>query len=262
MAAYPTTKLKKIAYDSPSGSINIGKWVPPFREVEGGFGFYGVLAEDSKTGQLQCHICGEWHEMLSAHAYPKHGLNTVEYQECFGLLRGTVLRTIRMRKLHSKVMTTLRKKYPWKCNRKFEKGNKEAGNRKGTEKAVESANRYGVCDLQMADKIIRLAAKLGKTPTLVEVLDEYGQGTVSVLYARYGSYIDYVRSLGMVANFSNFNPKYSKEYFVDKGVNEARLGNVVAVKKIFNESEQRNLYKYFPSWGVWKEEVNKRLGIV
>ena len=50
MPYYPTTQLKTIKYNSPSGEIKINKWVPPFKDVPGGYGYMGVLAEDVGTG--------------------------------------------------------------------------------------------------------------------------------------------------------------------------------------------------------------------
>ena len=60
MPKYKTNKKNKIPYqDAPSGYIKIKKWVPPFAPVKEGFGFVGVLAEDLKSGKLQCHVCGK-----------------------------------------------------------------------------------------------------------------------------------------------------------------------------------------------------------
>ncbi|MCR4261116.1 MAG: hypothetical protein NUV96_02190, partial [Candidatus Colwellbacteria bacterium] len=86
MPQYPTTKLNTISYDSPSGTINISKWVPPFEPIKKGFGFVGVLAEDTGTGKLQCHICGQWYEVLTTHIFAKHKLTSSKYSQKFGLL--------------------------------------------------------------------------------------------------------------------------------------------------------------------------------
>lgn len=249
MPAYPDIEFKTMKYASPSGTINITKLIPPFKDVVGGFGYEGVLAEDTGSGHLQCHICGKWYELLSTHISFAHKIETEEYQERFGLLRGTVLRSSKMREMHSRVMVGLRHKYPRKCGRKFEKGNAESANRKGKPKALEAQNKFGVCDLQMADKIKSLATKLGHTPSLCDVADEYGAGTITLLHYRYGSYIKFVRSLGLVPVFSSYNPKYSKEYFIN-AVRLAQKAGIekIALSKIFDENEQRAFYNHYKSW--------------
>ena len=148
MPAKYTEKVKTIKYESPSGRINIGKWVPPFKEVEGGYGFVGVLAEDYGTGQLQCHVCGQWHENLSIHVFFKHKLKAVEYAEKFGLFRMTALKSKRLREKQSKYLTEKRKENPKLMNR-FGKKNKFAGNRKGKKFPTEMQNRYGNCEIQV-----------------------------------------------------------------------------------------------------------------
>ena len=121
MPAYKQKKQNKIAYkDAPSGFINIGKWEPPFAPVKNGFGFVGVLAEDSKTGQLQCHECGKWFEQLPTHYTQKHKMNGKQYRKKFGLLSNTALKSKRIRLIHSKV-----------CRTSQEAGLMNLGNREG-----------------------------------------------------------------------------------------------------------------------------------
>lgn len=258
MPYYPNTKKKKIKYDSPSGYINITKWIPPFKKVEDGYGYIGIVAEDYKTGELQCHICGKWYELLCTHIYAKHHIDSEEYKEQFGLLTSTALKSMRIRKQHSKWMIEERKVNP-KRRFKFKKGNKCCANRKGKPKAIESQNRYGVCELQVRDKIIQLKNKLGRTPALTEVIDEYGGGFAGIIHNRYSGYLPLVKELGWKPVTSNKNPKYSKAYFVSKGIKAVSKGKKLIGKKILNQSEVRNIYNYFPSQQAWKNAVNRAL---
>ncbi len=248
MPVYPNKTLKRIKYDSPSGYINIGKWIPPFMPVKNGqFGFMGILAEDVKSGKLQCHICGEWYKMLSTHVFAKHNLKQSKYQQKFGLLVSTCLQTMKIRKDRSDLMTKMRKDHPRKMNAKgtFEKNNTLSANRKGKKKALESQNKYGVCELQMEHKIKTLARKLGKTPTLTDILNHYGQGTVSLIGSRYSSYVAYCKKINLIPNWSNANPKYSKKYFKDKMLAAKKAKIPLTLESIFTESESRNMYKYY-----------------
>jgi len=256
MPQYPTTKLKTIKYNSPSGTININKWIPPFEKVKGGFGFTGVLAEDSKTGQLQCHVCGDWYELLTTHIFAKHNLTSLEYCERFGLLRSTALKSMRIRKLQSKVMLDMRKRNI-KHRMKFKKGNLCSANRRGKPKAVEAQNRYGLCNLQVVDKITALKNKLGKTPALTEVIDEYGASMASLMHTRYAGYLKFIKEQGWTPVVSSRNPKYSKEYFIQLGVRALKSGKKLIGKRLMTVSESRNIYNYFASQGSWRKAVLK-----
>ncbi len=112
MTAYPEELMRTIEYDSPSGKVNIGKWQPPFMTVPTGegIGFMGLLVEDSVTGQLQCHVCGEWHEQLSTHVFGKHKMLSDEYRVKYGLLISTALKSMRIRMIHSKTIQRLQGK--------------------------------------------------------------------------------------------------------------------------------------------------------
>jgi len=257
MPEYPKIQITKLPYDSPSGSVYAGKYVPPFEKVEKGFGFRGVILEDVESGKLQCHICGGWFEIFNSHLSSKHKITSNQYRKMFGLSRSTALRSKEMRLKQSKVMQDLMRKHPEKFHNKFshngfQKGNNYAGNRKGKSKAHETINKYGVCDLQIVDKILRLQKKLGKTPTLVDLKDEYGGAFIFHIHKRYGSYISLCRKLDIQPCFSSHNPKYSKEYFIKKGLEKEPC------IRILTQSEGRHLYKYFKG-GVkeWKKAVKE-----
>jgi len=259
MPKYPQTKLKVLKYNSPSGTININKWVPPFQKVKKGFGFVGILATDTETGKLQCHICGGWYDLLTTHIFAKHRLTSKEYCEDFGLFRSTALKCMRVRKIQSEVMFEMRRGH-YKHRMKFQKGNKWAGNRKGQVKPIEEQNRYGICDLQVIDKIKSLQEELGgKTPPLTRVIDRFGGAFSTLIHNRYGGYIRLIKSLGMIPVTSSFTPKFSKKYFINLGVKAVRHGKKLIGHKILNQSEERNIYTYFPSQKVWKKAVVREL---
>jgi len=240
MPKYPEVTNKIINYNSPSGKIHIGKYIPPFEENSTGFGFKGVIIEDFESGKLQCYECGKWFENLPTHIFYAHKLTSNDYKRKFGLLLSTALKSKRIRLNQSEVMIKMRKSNL--NNRfKFKKNNSFAGNRKGIKKAEESRNKYGVCDLQIMQKVIELKEELGKTPTLMNLKERYGNAFIFHLYKRYNSYIKYCNKIGFNPNFSNFNPKYSREYFMEKALsNECSL-------RIFTVNESRALYKYFPN---------------
>lgn len=237
MPKYPKIKSKIIKYkNAPSGKANIGKYVPPFEKNKSGYGFMGVVVQDAKSDFLECSICGGWFENLPTHIR-KHKLTSVEYKKQFGLMSNTALKSDRLRLLQSKVMIGLRKKN--KKNRpKFAKNNKWTSNRKKTKIGAEYKNKYGVCDLQIMNKIRELHNEMGKTPTLIDLQKRYGSAIMLHIHKRFGSYISLCNKLGYTANYSNYNPKYNREYFIEKALsNEASI-------RIFTLNERRALYKY------------------
>ena len=251
MPSYPKTLNRKIKYDSPSGYAHIGKYVPPFEKNNTGFGFKGVVVEDFGNGKIQCSICGEWFEQMAQHLNHRHRLTSLQYKRIFGLLLSTALKSKRMRLKQAEVMIKMRKSHP-KHRMKFKRSNEFAGNRKGIKKAEESKNKYGVCDLQIMQKVIELKEELGKVPTLVDLKERYGVSFIFHLHKKYKSYIAYCHKMKWTPNFSSRNPKYSREYFIEKAMsNEPCL-------RIFTINEGRALYKYFPR-GIneLKKEVNK-----
>jgi len=252
MPEYPAITSNKIKYDSPSGFVNVGKYVPPFEPIKNGFGYMGVVVEDFKSGKIQCNICGKFFEQMAKHLQT-HNMNSQEYKTKFGLSVSTALKSKKMRLEQSEVMIRLNKENP-KCFHRshagFEKNNSYAGNRKGKPKSAETINKYGVCDLQIMDKIIKLKEKLGKTPSLIDLKNEYGGGFCFHIHKRYASYVKLCWNLGMTPVTSNNNPKYSKAYFIEKGLSDEPS------IRILTTNEGRALYKYFKH-GVkeWKKAV-------
>ena len=248
MPEYPIIKSRKIKYPSPSGYATIGKYIPPFEKNNTGFGFKGVLIEDSKSGKIQCSVCGKWFEQLATHLGHIHNIDTIQYKRRFGLLSSTALKTKRMRLIQSKVMVELRKKN--KNNRyTFQRGNIQSANRKGKPKAVESKNKYGVCQLQVIERVNELAKELGKTPTLIDLKERYGAGMMSLIHSRYKSYIGYCQTIGIEPGFSNHNPKYSREYFIEKA-----LSNEPSIR-IMTTNESKAFYRYFKGINELKQIV-------
>jgi hypothetical protein len=249
MPEYPVSKLRKIKYNSPSGYVNIGKYIPPFEPIKDGFGYMGVIMEDYKTGKIQCHICGEWLEIFNSHLKSKHNITSNEYREKFGLLRSTALRSKKMRLKQSQVMIDLRKQK--KFQNYFPRKNSFAGNRKNKPKSLEHKNKFGVCDLQIIEKVMELGKELNKTPTLVDLKNRYGWAFITTLHSRYGSYITYCRKNGLVPAVSSHNPKYSREYFMLKAKDKEPCIRILTV------NEARAFYRHFKSVKAWKEAVIK-----
>lgn len=248
MPEYPKLMVSKLKYPSPSGFVNVGKYIPPFAKVENGFGYMGVLVEDFKSGKIQCHICGEWLKQFAMHLSHKHKMTSAEYKIKFGLSSSTALKSKKMRLEQSKIMQKSRRKYK-QCNFSFAPNNSYAGNRKGKSKSLETKNKYGVCDLQIAHRVLKLKKELNKTPTLTQLKERYGNTFITLIHSRYSRYIQLCNKLGIKAGTSNYNPKYSKAYFIKKG-----LSNEPAIR-ILTINEGRALYRHFKGVKEWRKAV-------
>jgi hypothetical protein len=202
--------------------------------------------------------------MLCSHYGHAHKLTGDQYRKKFGLLRSTALKSKRIRIQQSKLMSKLQKAGKMNVGNiggyGFHKGNKHAGNRKGIKKAEEAQNKHGVCDLQIMTKIIKLAKKLKKTPSLGEIYDAYGGGIISIMHYRYGSYIKYCRNyLKLTPLYSNHNPRPKEEIkkeIIDCGnAIIKKYGRFSIAKMPVNQN--RYMYKHFRNVKHFKKSLIK-----
>ena len=257
---------KTIPYDSPSGEITVSKWIPPFMEVpDGGYGFLGVVAHDTSGNSIQCHMCGEWFSQLGRHLTSVHDISPEAYRIKFGLLKSTSLRCERLNEISRKTYAKNQKEGKMTGGdnfgrSQFKKGkaNKWAANGKGRKAGIELKNKYGVCDLQLATKITTLAEEMGKTPSLVDLAERYGPG-INYHIRNRGGYIKYCKELGLKPLTSAHNPYYSREVFIQKGVDAILDGEEPKLSLIYTKNEQRYIYKYFSGWNEAKQEIFKTL---
>jgi hypothetical protein len=80
--------------------------------------------------------------------------------------------------------------------------------------------------------------------------NEYGGAFIFHIYKKYQSYVKLCWDLDLVPVTSNNNPKYSREYFIEKG-----LSSEPSIR-ILTTNESRALYKYFKH-GIkeWRKAV-------
>ena len=226
---------------APSGEIYTLKWELPYVEVKRGYGFKGVLCQDVQTKQMQCHICGKWFELLASHVSQTHKMKASKYKETYGLLQSTALSIERIRIRQS---DTAKKNMRDRKLRRggFEKNNRHASNRKGKQKGPEWENRYGICERQIVEKVIRLADKLGETPSLIDLANEYGSVIQGHIRNKFGSYIKLCRREGLEPRTSNYNPKYSRAYFIHRARGYPKS---MPLKYFLSANEQRAMLRYF-----------------
>lgn len=142
---------------------------PPFTEVKDGFGYVGVVLSDKTTGNLQCHICGNYFEHLSCHVSSFHKMKSRDYRIKYQLPLGFPLCSkSRSEKLRENSQhNNWEKHLPSRIGRKY-KG-KYTNNAKYGRNNSSFHNKYGLCELQMERRYLLVADLLGKDPSELEI---------------------------------------------------------------------------------------------
>jgi len=156
---------KELEYpDAPSGFVTLYNYKEPFMPFSNGYGYEGVLLFDGQSDKIQCHFCGDWFEAMGNHLHREHNMLASAYKEKVGLRQTTALvsETLRAKMIANGLDKRLQ--------------NLRAGGKKtqevkdkirNTMKNVvrETENETGTCPKQLIDRLKKLAAKLGRTPT-------------------------------------------------------------------------------------------------
>ena len=105
--------------------------------------------------------------------------------------------------------------------------------------AYQLQGQFGEPVKEMVKTLVKqLKEELGKTPSLIHLQKKYGDAFVGLLAKRFRSYINVCSRLEMEAYFSKVNPKYSREYFIEKALSNPNS------EKVFDINESRAIYKY------------------
>jgi hypothetical protein len=163
----------------------------PLKEVDGGHGYYGTLAQTEGGDLVQCHICGELHNNLGLHVWFKHGMRANEYREQYQLGRRTPLCSdawsekckrdkIEMWASMTEEEREERKELMRNAERKT--------NRVGNPRSLEALNKDGMCPDQLISHILRCVESIGKSPTHQEFVEFYGGKYVGAIKRTFGSW--------------------------------------------------------------------------
>lgn len=177
--------------------LTLKNYKTPLREIKNGYGYYGALLSTIDGSGVQCHMCGELFTDLSFHILRKHELTVTEYRNKFMLSVRTALisenerlfranRTIKWMKGRKQWQDTVTE-----AERKahYKRMNEARWSTKNKNLSLEIKNKRGTCPDQLLDKILEVAHKLGKTPTVIEFIDETGgQRYINLIYKTFGSW--------------------------------------------------------------------------
>lgn len=183
----------------PDTEANLRPYKEPLLPVEGGFGFYGAIAQNKEKTHIQCHICGFFFPSVGAHANKIHGVDGKEYRETYQLSRTTSLASDTVQAVYRAATLNQAEATKEKRVALFKSMSREFRQQQqhGTKKSLERKNKEGRCPDQLIDKIVRLAEKIKRTPRKRDFIAEYGEGFWHSVYDTYGGWNNAVRIAGM-----------------------------------------------------------------
>lgn len=202
-----TTKNKRTEFVKQEGGVHqfgehmltLKNYKEPLKRIpkEEGIGWFGTLAADVETGKVQCHICGQLFDVLSAHIPFAHKMKAREYREKFGLAYTTALISEGQRlRLKESTMKWLKQMTPeeMKAHVQHVKDNHYSyGKTRRTtfqpKKTMEGMNKDGSCPDQTLQAIIDAKNELGYVPSKKEFIELRGsQRYVHLAYKHFGSW--------------------------------------------------------------------------
>lgn len=188
------------------------KLEPPYRRVDEGYGFYGVVLLDTKADKIQCHICGKWFRSLCSHVKNKHGLRLRDYKLKYGisLMTPLVCRGVSRRLSETSSSNPDRHKNLLLGHTRKVR-NKSLRVRRGSmiysQNSAMYKNKNGICDAQLRRRYEVVQDIVGKNePTLHEDIREHDRRLFHVIKTRYGG----ITNFRNVFNFPNKKPERPK----------------------------------------------------
>lgn len=162
------------------------KAVEPYKALENGFGYQGVLLRDTQNDLLQCHICGVWKSGL-AHHLRLHKITADQYREKFELPVSCPLMNNKMLNR----LSELGRSKEWKERLKKATRNttmhKNLHKRKWRSyKRLSHENKYGTCPEQLVRRYLIVADRIGHEPSDNE-LRKYDHAAYAAISHKYGT---------------------------------------------------------------------------
>lgn len=185
--------MKEISLGENENIETIFKVEPPLTEIENGYGYIGVVLRNKLTDKLQCHVCGEWFDLLSNHT-KAHKLTTIEYRKKFGLPLSFPLCSLAYSKKRSESGQSKERKERCRDIAKISQKKAQLASRNKKNKAnwlygfknPARDNMYGACFEQLKRRYEIVADIVGHDPSGYEI-DKYDKSLSSAIYRRYGS---------------------------------------------------------------------------
>lgn len=190
------------------GKVFLYKQKAPF--VPSGKSVLGALEYDQDRDKVRCHECGRWFRSVAQHIFSAHGISADGYKSAHGLQRNTALVCERTRSAHIKNAA----KSENLSRGGFQADAVLARKSKRSVRSMERRNLSGTCPAQLLQKIVQVAHRIGRTPSISE-LSSYGVSAASALRLfRVSSVGDVMALAGLQPNATG-RECYSREVLIE-----------------------------------------------
>jgi len=198
-------------------ALILGPYKEPLRKIENGHGYFGALSFDVE-GRLQCHVCGEVFDNLSAHLRT-HKISVKEYRSKFGIAPRRKLISEKERELCKE--RRLRQMAAWtpEQKQKFRDDSKkhlskatEARAKTKYEISPEHLNLRGICPDQLLELINRAVKHYGYVPSSREFNALFTNRYHEPIYRTFGSWSNAVKKAGHKLKKQAYNKRGGKKY--------------------------------------------------
>jgi hypothetical protein len=223
----------------------------PYMENDNGIGYKGVVMYDENQDKVQCADCGKWVSHMGSHLHFKHKKSASEYKTEHGLYQKVSLCSKKQSKKLSDQAKENMKKVDWSTIRQKSPTNPENSAKKRWS-VMQSKNDYGLCDAQIASRIVVVLKQSNKNS--VEELtstdfSKYDHVLGVILNKKYGNWELASKALGLkfVGNSNEYEDAELLAYLRNL---TTELGKSPTPKDLIenNGPAMGTFYKYFGSW--------------
>lgn len=166
----------------------------PFMEVARGSGFQGVIMYDDAEDKVQCHICGKYYSLLGKHVSATHNMTTEDYKIEYGLSLGVALCGTGISSLRSKLGRKLFADGKFQM-KKCIRGVRRKLPRRKPNSSVQTRNKFGLCDLQIAGRYEVVKRIVGRIPMDGD-FKKYDRKLWTTMKARHGTLNAFRKHIG------------------------------------------------------------------
>lgn len=186
----------------------------PLRPVEGGFGYYGVVAREKESGKVQCHVCGRFFNHINNSHLRMHGYTSVEYKDHYGISPSTPLCSYESSEKHLKVYESIDRPTKDRMQANFKKSSFYRRRKKHPKMSLEVRNRRGTCPDQLLDSVVHYKEALGRLPT-AEEFKQHDGGKFSAILDTFSTWTNAVHMMGLKTHRERKKSRYSKDKLLE-----------------------------------------------
>lgn len=229
----------------------------PYKRIENGHGYYGVMIKEKASNNIQCHICGKFFVFLATHVKGTHKLYANDYRELYGFSNSVPLCSPEISaKFRQRCIERFANRVydVEQCRRSAAMGRKAmavARKRRGTSYSLSKLNERNICPEQIDRRFLVVADIVGRNPTAKD-LANHDFPVYKAMKNRFGTLNNYRKLKGYDTAIWNGKPKESDmvlemlRKFAKKYDRLPRVRDFAELGE--NYCTQRTVISHFGSW--------------